>query len=222
MRRYLHHETIKALESRAISPPTLARLLDCTEQHAVDLFNDAVPPNSREITVMRLCANVTGKRLHRILDDFGANYEWRPIPGFERYEASVHGQIRRRAAGHGSQAGQVLRLRRDPIGYYRANLSMNGRARSMHAHRAVCMAFHGLPPTPTHHACHRNDVHDDNRPENLYWGTATENAADRMRNEKARKIGTKLTHDGKLTLAELRKATKKTMTYRLERQGNAP
>ncbi len=42
-------------------------------------------------------------------------------------------------------------------------------------HRAVCSAFHGLPPTPGAVVIHVNENSLDNRPENVRWGTQKEN-----------------------------------------------
>lgn len=42
-------------------------------------------------------------------------------------------------------------------------------------HRAVCEAFHGLPPFPNAVVIHLNENALDNRPENLKWGTQKEN-----------------------------------------------
>ena len=50
-------------------------------------------------------------------------------------------------------------------------------------HRLVLLAFVG--PPPEHHiGCHKNDVPDDNRLDNLYWGTKGENALDKLRNRR--------------------------------------
>jgi HNH endonuclease/NUMOD4 motif len=49
-------------------------------------------------------------------------------------------------------------------------------------HRAVLEAFVGPPPTSTSVCRHRNDVPNDNRLENLEWGTKSDNAKDALRN----------------------------------------
>ena len=51
----------------------------------------------------------------------------------------------------------------------------------MNVGRAVLLAFAGPPPTPDSQCCHVNGNHRDNRPSNLRWGTARENAADAVR-----------------------------------------
>lgn len=42
-------------------------------------------------------------------------------------------------------------------------------------HRLVCEAFHGPPPFHKAVVMHLNENSDDNRPENLAWGTQKEN-----------------------------------------------
>lgn len=47
-------------------------------------------------------------------------------------------------------------------------------------HQLVAEAFLGARPTDRHQVRHLNGVRLDNRPENLAWGTAVEQAADRV------------------------------------------
>jgi hypothetical protein len=46
-------------------------------------------------------------------------------------------------------------------------------------HRAVCMAFHGLPEGKNLKALHKDGVYENCVPDNLYWGTDQDNADDR-------------------------------------------
>lgn len=210
--------TQRALHKRGVGAGALAKLLDCTEQHARDLLDDHAFPTARELAVMRLCANVVGKRLASILAQMTDDYEWRRIPGFDRYEASELGQIRRATAGHGSMPGHVLRPRTSKTGHLRVNIAADGGVvRGFSVHRAVCLAFHGQPPSPLHVVCHKNDKPADNRAENLYWGTQLENAKDRMRNALGARIGTDLTQGAEPTMRQIRKSHKIQMAYRLSR-----
>jgi hypothetical protein len=152
------------------------------------------------------------------------NYEWRVIPGYERYEASEHGQVRRAAAGHGSQPGHVLRAKRNKHGHlYVSVASANHRPLPMSVHRLICMTFHGPQPSPDHIVLHENDVPDDNRKENLRWGTHADNARDRERNSRRKisEIGTWLARDpkasflrGEISQQEARDIARMSMTYR--------
>lgn len=209
-----------ALSRRALSADTLARLLECTERHAEDLLSGHVPPKASERCVMRLCATVPPERLGRIIADLARDYEWKRIPGFERYEASKDGLIRRAAHGHGSLPGHVLKPKRTTFGYLYVKLAPFGqKVKQIAVHTAVCLAFHGPRPSQEHVVCHRNDVADDNRAENLYWGTQWENAQDRIRNTAAKNTPQAQSSDwhGPPTLAQRRKSFKISMACRLEK-----
>ena len=64
--------------------------------------------------------------------------------------------------------------------YIAVSLSHNGRTKTYGVHRLVCAAFHGPTPSPTHEVRHLNGNPQDNRPDNLAWGTRIENWADRI------------------------------------------
>jgi hypothetical protein len=100
-----------------------------------------------------------------------AEERWRPIPAYPLlgvpagYEASSEGRVRSvsRTLAHGRPAGGVvLKQQRDKDGYLMVGL---GRKR-VRVQMAVALAFHGKPEV-----MHLNDVRDDNRPENLAWGS---------------------------------------------------
>lgn len=46
----------------------------------------------------------------------------------------------------------------------------------------VCTAWHGPKPFDEAEVRHLNDIHDDDRPENLKWGTHTDNVRDSVKN----------------------------------------
>jgi hypothetical protein len=56
---------------------------------------------------------------------------------------------------------------------------VKGKRRVLSVHRAVCLAFHGLPPSDRHEVAHGDGTRDNNRPENLRWATRSENQSDR-------------------------------------------
>ena len=220
MRTAPHNVTRRALAKRNLTDRELAMLIGCTGEHASDLMAGRTPPASRELAIMRICSNVVIWRLRAILDDLDENSEWRRIPGFSRYEASRYGQVRRSAAGHGSMPGHILRPKRGKEGHLFINAATDdGAIKTLGVHRAVCLAFHGEPPAPGSVARHENDISDDNRPENLLWGTHQDNADDRIRNQNRRQIDTKLTRriapEEPETAENLRKRTKAAMLYRL-------
>lgn len=116
----------------------------------------------------------------------------KPIPGFDgRYLAGSDGCIYStlRPGGYRRWGVHATTLRRNrpqkrkaqprKDGYLHVSLRIGGRTVSGGVHRFVAMAFHGLPPFTGARARHKNGVRDDNRPSNLRWGTAAQNAADR-------------------------------------------
>jgi hypothetical protein len=106
---------------------------------------------------------------------------WKPIPEFEGdYEASNYGRVRslKRALPY------MLKQRHHR--YMNVMISMYGKYRPHLVHRLVLMAFVGPPPQPDMHACHIDGDPTNNRLENLYWGTAKENAADMRRHGRHR------------------------------------
>lgn len=110
--------------------------------------------------------------------------EWRQVPSFPEIEASSWGRVRR---------VERVRKGRAPVPTYgsvRITKSRGGRysysVRTVHykgvktrlLHRLVCEAFHGRPPLDLADpvAIHLDDDTDNNRPENLRWGTRLENS----------------------------------------------
>ena len=107
--------------------------------------------------------------------------EWRPVLGCPGYEISRTGRIKtcRSINGRGPLKNEWREIH--PFlsyGYRRVNLP--GR---IHASLAVLLleAFVG-PRPPGMLARHLNDIHDDNRLENLAWGTDADNKQDAIRN----------------------------------------
>jgi hypothetical protein len=113
---------------------------------------------------------------------------WRPIPGVVNYEASSAGQIRSidrtvtDSRGHAYQrVGRVLKLT-NKQGYMFAYVTFaDGTKKSTRVHQLVCKAFHGLSPDDSLDVRHLNGDPTDNRPENLAWGTRSENMYDKVR-----------------------------------------
>ena len=101
--------------------------------------------------------------------------QWWPIPGFPGYEASSDGRVRSLVRGK----WRVVRGWLATGGYLRTSIpAEDGVVRSVALHRLVASAFHG--PCPEGMECrHLNGVPNDNRPENLRWGTKSENQLDK-------------------------------------------
>jgi len=64
--------------------------------------------------------------------------------------------------------------------------------------RAVLLAHVGEPPTPEHHAAHRNGDRTDNRVSNLDWLTPKENSKDQLEHG-TRVRGERVAHLARLT-----------------------
>lgn len=112
--------------------------------------------------------------------------ELRPIPVSpnDDYMAGSDGEIysRTRYAGFGRKERvdwYALKGARHSKGYRTVSLCHNNKRVTKAVHRLVCMAFHGMPPTKSHQVRHLDGTRDNNRPENLCWGTQRENWLDR-------------------------------------------
>jgi hypothetical protein len=106
--------------------------------------------------------------------------EWRSVPGFEGYyEVSSIGGARR------ADNRRQLKPWKAANGYLRYAFYVDGIRHSVQANRIVCLAWHGAP-TDGMEACHNNGIKDDNRPDNLRWGTSSENKQDTVRHGRNR------------------------------------
>ena len=70
--------------------------------------------------------------------------------------------------------------------YPLVRLCRSGVRKTYAIHVLVAQAFHGPPPFPGAYVLHRNDNGWDNRAENLYWGSASDNARDAVSNGRHR------------------------------------
>jgi hypothetical protein len=119
---------------------------------------------------------------------------WQPIPGYEtHYAASSLGRIKsiRRVVKDVRDKKERTRVFKEKIlrfniskrhGRMSVMLSKNGKLKRILVSRLVCLAFHGLPPEGKGNVLHYDDVHTNNVPANLRWGSLKENAADMRRN----------------------------------------
>lgn len=97
---------------------------------------------------------------------------WTPAPGAPGYEVSSCGAVRN------TKSGRTLVPWRHRSGHVYVNL---GRRHREQVHRLVLVAFAGPAPSRAHECRHLNGRHDDNRAENLAWGTRMENVSDTVR-----------------------------------------
>ena len=114
---------------------------------------------------------------------------WRPVIGWPGYEVSDQGRVRSvdrvviRSDGiSGHWKGCVLRPTPTSDGYLRVGLRRDGTEHKKGVHVLVATAFHG--PCPYGLQCrHVNGDPADNRPDNLKWGTPSENTHDKVRHK---------------------------------------
>ncbi|MBW4793801.1 hypothetical protein ACVWVZ_004756 [Pseudomonas tolaasii] len=132
----------------------------------------------------------------------------KPCPSFPGYSATNDGRVfSHRRRGKGTQRGSVSTIDPDFMhklaqqttskGYKTASVMLpNGKSRPVGVHQLVADAFHGACPDGLV-VRHLNGVPSDNSPENLKYGTNTENADDRKRH--GTYLGGSNHHNAKLT-----------------------
>lgn len=102
------------------------------------------------------------------------------IPGIPEYKVDASGSVW--SVFHNWRGYQSRRVKpRVEDGYLRVRLRTGGKLAKFAVHRLIAMAFHGLPKDVKMHVRHLNGIKDDNRPDNLRWGTAKENSDDMTR-----------------------------------------
>ena len=109
--------------------------------------------------------------------------QWASVPGFSAQEFSTTGEVRFTGTRVPCRVGLWMSgkgTRRRGVGLIP---DAGGRVHQFVVARAMLLAFVGPPPSPDKkQACHRNDVPTDDRIENLYWGSASDNVLDAVRN----------------------------------------
>lgn len=105
--------------------------------------------------------------------------EWRPIPGRPGFEASSHGRVKRCArVVHVPET--IYKGSPNRKGYLTTVFSLDGKHASVRVHDEVAKAFLGRRPEGMV-IRHLDGDPQNNRPENLRYGTHLENMADRDR-----------------------------------------
>lgn len=105
----------------------------------------------------------------RVLD-----LEWRRIPGFDRYEVSEEGHVRR---GMKLLKQTESKSRHMNVTVY----SHGGEQWRVGVHHLVALAFCGPRSILKPFACHRNGRPWENNKDNLYWGDHADNMEDMKR-----------------------------------------
>ena len=107
---------------------------------------------------------------------------WKPIPGFDGYEASDQGNVRsyrKQGGGRRETPRQLSPSLSPPSEYLGVSLRQNGKSYYRRIATLVLLAFVG-PPPDGYEICHNNSIPDDNRPDNLRYDTHENNMRDRL------------------------------------------
>lgn len=134
------------------------------------------------------CGDQTSATYPEILVYSGTEYKM--IPLAEGYYVSRNGEV---VSLRNNSRVPVLRKLVLKDGYPSFIIKVDGKNKTVMAHRAVLSAWNRLP-REGECARHLNDVKTDNRLENLAWGTARENGADKVRNGRSSTGESRPTH----------------------------
>jgi hypothetical protein len=106
---------------------------------------------------------------------------WTAVPGLEgRYDVSNHGRVRSWLPWRGQSLPRVLAGWTDSYGYRKVGLYHGGAVATEKVHSLVALAFLGRRPEGLH-IRHLDGDQLNNAVWNLAYGTAAENAQDRIR-----------------------------------------
>lgn len=140
---------------------------------------------------------------------------WKPIPGFDGYEASDLGRVRSidRLVSHRKSIGstkvlkgRVLKPQPNRSGFH-VNPCVDGKQKQVSVHVLVMRTFRGPPPAPGLDVCHNDDDPSNNRLDNLRYDTRRGNLADRWKNG-TMNIG-QMNGTNKLTVRQVRQIRKR-------------
>lgn len=105
--------------------------------------------------------------------------EFRPIPRAPGYFATNTGEVITLSGWRGREIQAVSTVMSGVKRYPAVRVMVDGRRRTFNAHVLIAEAFHGPRPDGMQ-VRHLDGDPTNNRPDNLRWGTAKENSADRI------------------------------------------
>lgn len=109
---------------------------------------------------------------------------WKPIPGLGGwYEVSSQGRVgsRKRVGGLATDRLENLRILKQTAAKRGGYPCVFPNGHTTPVHKLVAITFIGPKPTESHEVCHRDGDPTNNRVENLYWGTRSDNVQDMLR-----------------------------------------
>lgn len=121
--------------------------------------------------------------------------KWALIKGFPDYAISSNGRCWSR------NRHMLLSQQRQRNGYYSYRLYHQGIPKNFYVHRLVLMSFKPIKNMRHFQVCHIDESRDNNRLENLQWGTARYNCNQRMHLKRLRN-----SHRGHTVSLETRRA----------------
>jgi hypothetical protein len=107
--------------------------------------------------------------------------EWRLIPSNPDYAVSSLGRVRRAVPDSCGREPRILAQAIGSAGRAQVSICADRKPASKSVHRLVAEAFHGSPPEGRPMVCHKDGNPLNNRPDNLYYGTARTNGNDASR-----------------------------------------
>lgn len=108
--------------------------------------------------------------------------EWKTIPGYERYQVSEFGEVRRLKKQSSSDEWVKTSVWiNKQTKYPSVTLYCNGVRKNETVHRLVAIAFIGLPPSSKHLVSHNDGSKNNNHWSNLRWDTQKGNMADTIK-----------------------------------------
>lgn len=122
--------------------------------------------------------------------------EWRPVRGYEDYDASNFGRVRSLNYNHTGKT-KILKLFKKENGYLQVCLCKEGKRKMFYVHRLVYETFNGVIPDG-YEVNHINEIKTDNSVWNLNLMTPKENINYGKRNEKYSDPVLQLTLDDEL------------------------
>lgn len=125
----------------------------------------------------------------KLVELLEARQTWRPVAGWPAYDVSNTGLVRVRSTG------QMLRQEQhygnDKSQPYRRVMLRDGERRAnVRVHRAVALAFIGMPPVGKNEVDHLDGNRSNNAVTNLEWVTSQENITRRTNSAVAKIMGT--------------------------------
>jgi hypothetical protein len=107
--------------------------------------------------------------------------EWRRVDEFPGYCVDADGRIWSVFFRWRGRCPHGLTPVTDGYGYHKVRFALlGGGRRKVSVHRVVCRAFHGEPPAGREQVRHLDGNKTNNRADNLAWGSAAENGADKV------------------------------------------